>query len=242
VVCAGTDPSSSGCSPHRELFGKDACYGQREPCGVLAYPSAQASNRYFFGVDGRTGEAGAARWWETMEMEADVEADPVNPMLLFRELSVRPVVIDARTDPDVPPVPPHATFEQMKDAARALLKGDPSRWGVLKEGVKTKAQEFLPHHQGPDRRARHPRLADLATVGGRSTSAPWTVMARPRENSSPCPCSKKTSAPCRGTVFHDREGPRGPRFGSWCRGNRRASTAGTGHFGPVSGKRRLWWR
>ena len=58
----------------------------------------------------------------------------------------RPVVIDARTDPDVPPIPPHATFEQMKDAARALLKGDPSRWGVLKEGVKTKVQEFLPHH------------------------------------------------------------------------------------------------
>jgi pyruvate dehydrogenase (quinone) len=61
----------------------------------------------------------------------------------------RPVVIDARTDPDVPPVPPHATFEQMKDAAAALLKGDPNRWGVIKEGVKTKVQEFLPHQSGP---------------------------------------------------------------------------------------------
>src|SRR6201993_2135971 len=50
----------------------------------------------------------------------------------------RPVVIDARTDPDVPPIPPHATFEQMKDAAKAMLKGDPNRWGVIKEGVKTK--------------------------------------------------------------------------------------------------------
>ena len=27
-------------------------------------------------------------------------------------------------DPDVPPIPPHATFEQMKDAAEALIKGD----------------------------------------------------------------------------------------------------------------------
>ena len=61
----------------------------------------------------------------------------------------RPVVIDARTDPDVPPIPPHATFEQMKDAAAALLKGDPNRWGVIKEGVKTKMQEFLPHQSGP---------------------------------------------------------------------------------------------
>ena len=33
----------------------------------------------------------------------------------------------------------------MKDAATALLEGDEDRWGVVKEGVKTKAQEFLPH-------------------------------------------------------------------------------------------------
>ena len=56
----------------------------------------------------------------------------------------RPTVLDLRTDPDVPPIPPHATFEQAKDAAMALLKGDPDRWGVLKEGLKTKAREILP--------------------------------------------------------------------------------------------------
>ncbi len=55
-------------------------------------------------------------------------------------------MLDVRTDPDVPPVPPHATFEQMKDAAKALLKGDPNRLGVIREGVMTKVQEFLPHH------------------------------------------------------------------------------------------------
>jgi hypothetical protein len=48
------------------------------------------------------------------------------------------------TDPDIPPIPPHATFEQAKDAAMALLKGDPDRWGVLKEGLMTKAREILP--------------------------------------------------------------------------------------------------
>jgi pyruvate dehydrogenase (quinone) len=57
----------------------------------------------------------------------------------------RPTVLDVRTDPDVPPIPPHATFEQAKDAAEALLKGDENRWGVIKEGVMTKVQEFLPH-------------------------------------------------------------------------------------------------
>ena len=56
----------------------------------------------------------------------------------------RPTLLDVRTDPDVPPIPPHATFEQMKDAAAAMLKGDENRWGVIKEGVMTKVQEFLP--------------------------------------------------------------------------------------------------
>ena len=58
----------------------------------------------------------------------------------------RPTVLDVHCDPNVPPIPPHATFEQMKDAAQAMLKGDENRWGVLKEGLKTKAQELLPHH------------------------------------------------------------------------------------------------
>jgi pyruvate dehydrogenase (quinone) len=56
----------------------------------------------------------------------------------------RPTVLDLHTDPNIPPIPPHATFEQMKDAATALLKGDPDRWGVIKEGLKTKAREIFP--------------------------------------------------------------------------------------------------
>jgi pyruvate dehydrogenase (quinone) len=32
----------------------------------------------------------------------------------------------------------------MTDMAAALIKGDTSRWGVIKEGLKTKAQELLP--------------------------------------------------------------------------------------------------
>jgi pyruvate dehydrogenase (quinone) len=56
----------------------------------------------------------------------------------------RPTVLDFRTDPDVPPIPPHATYEQAKDAAMALLKGDPNGWGILKEGVMTKVREVIP--------------------------------------------------------------------------------------------------
>jgi pyruvate dehydrogenase (quinone) len=60
----------------------------------------------------------------------------------------RPTLLDVRCDPNVPPIPPHATFEQMTDAAKALWAGDEGRWGVIKEGVKTKLQEFLPHRRG----------------------------------------------------------------------------------------------
>jgi pyruvate dehydrogenase (quinone) len=57
----------------------------------------------------------------------------------------RPTVLDVHCDPNVPPVPPHATVEQMTSAAKAMLAGDEDRWGVLVTGAKTKLQEFLPH-------------------------------------------------------------------------------------------------
>ncbi len=60
----------------------------------------------------------------------------------------RPTVLDVHVDPDVPPIPPHATLAQMKDTAEALLKGDENRWGVIKEGLKTKAAEILPSRGG----------------------------------------------------------------------------------------------
>ncbi|UPW03879.1 thiamine pyrophosphate-requiring protein [Rhodococcus pyridinivorans] len=56
----------------------------------------------------------------------------------------RPTVLDVYTDPDMPPIPPHATWEQFTDVAKAVLAGDENRWGFVKQGVKTKLQEYLP--------------------------------------------------------------------------------------------------
>ncbi|WP_129667044.1 thiamine pyrophosphate-requiring protein [Phytoactinopolyspora endophytica] len=53
----------------------------------------------------------------------------------------RAVVLDVICDPEVPPIPPSATFDQMKATTAALLKGDPNAWRVLVQGTKTKAQE-----------------------------------------------------------------------------------------------------
>ncbi|OBF94485.1 thiamine pyrophosphate protein [Mycolicibacterium flavescens] len=57
----------------------------------------------------------------------------------------RPTVLDVHTDPNMPPIPPHATFEQAKATATAVLKGDEDSRSFIKEGIKTKAQEFMPH-------------------------------------------------------------------------------------------------
>ncbi|MBW0013166.1 thiamine pyrophosphate-requiring protein [Mycobacterium sp.] len=57
----------------------------------------------------------------------------------------RPTVLDVYTDPDMPPIPPHATWDQFKSATAAVLSGDEDRVGFVKVGLKTKAQEFLPH-------------------------------------------------------------------------------------------------
>jgi pyruvate dehydrogenase (quinone) len=58
--------------------------------------------------------------------------------------SDRPSVLDVYCDPEVPPIPPHATFEQAKSGAQALLKGDPDAVHLVVQGLKEKAQEVLP--------------------------------------------------------------------------------------------------
>jgi pyruvate dehydrogenase (quinone) len=57
----------------------------------------------------------------------------------------RPTVLDIRCDPEVPPIPPHATFEQAKELTESILKGDPEGWHLMMQGIKTKVQEFVPH-------------------------------------------------------------------------------------------------
>ncbi|MGH8470054.1 MAG: thiamine pyrophosphate-requiring protein [Gammaproteobacteria bacterium] len=48
----------------------------------------------------------------------------------------RPVVLEAITDPNVPPLPPHITLEQAKAYISALLKGDPDALGIIKQSFR----------------------------------------------------------------------------------------------------------
>ncbi|HKP17045.1 MAG TPA: thiamine pyrophosphate-requiring protein [Gaiellaceae bacterium] len=54
----------------------------------------------------------------------------------------RPCVLEVKVDPEVPPLPPHITTEQAKKMARAMVKGDPERVGVMEKSLRGKLAEF----------------------------------------------------------------------------------------------------
>jgi pyruvate dehydrogenase (quinone) len=50
--------------------------------------------------------------------------------------STRPAVVEVHVDPEVPPLPPHISFDQAKNLMSALFQGDPNRWRVIKQSAK----------------------------------------------------------------------------------------------------------
>ncbi|MCQ4289254.1 thiamine pyrophosphate-requiring protein [Pseudomonas stutzeri] len=56
----------------------------------------------------------------------------------------RPVLIEFKTDPDVPPLPPHIKLEQAKKFATTLLRGDPNQGGIIKQSVKQVLSKVMP--------------------------------------------------------------------------------------------------
>jgi pyruvate dehydrogenase (quinone) len=57
----------------------------------------------------------------------------------------RPFLVEAMTDPDVPPLPPHITLEQARAFASSVLKGDVDALGFIKQSAKDALESFLPH-------------------------------------------------------------------------------------------------
>jgi pyruvate dehydrogenase (quinone) len=56
----------------------------------------------------------------------------------------RPVVLEVKTDPEVPPLPPHITFEQAMHLSEALLKVDPHEKRVIKGSLRQGLASLLP--------------------------------------------------------------------------------------------------
>lgn len=57
----------------------------------------------------------------------------------------RPCLLEAVTDPEVPPLPPHISFEQAVHFWRALYKGDPNRWDMIRQSFKDMVESYIPH-------------------------------------------------------------------------------------------------
>jgi pyruvate dehydrogenase (quinone) len=55
-----------------------------------------------------------------------------------------PVVLEVKTDPEVPPLPPHITFQQARNFTVALAKGDPDEVGVIRGAARQILESILP--------------------------------------------------------------------------------------------------
>ena len=58
-----------------------------------------------------------------------------------------PVVLEVKTDPEVPPLPPHITLKQAKNFASDLLSGDPDESGVIVGSARQMLASVMPGHK-----------------------------------------------------------------------------------------------
>src|SRR5438045_9196755 len=59
--------------------------------------------------------------------------------------ATRPVILEAITDPEVPTLPPHITFEQAKKFIESMIEGEPRLGHMIKQTFKEAVQSILPH-------------------------------------------------------------------------------------------------
>jgi pyruvate dehydrogenase (quinone) len=59
--------------------------------------------------------------------------------------SDRPVLVEAVTDPEVPPLPPHITLKQAKALTSALLRLDPDWPGIVRQTYRDMIENWIPH-------------------------------------------------------------------------------------------------
>jgi pyruvate dehydrogenase (quinone) len=57
----------------------------------------------------------------------------------------RPFVLEAVTDPSVPPLPPHITVQQAKQFMRSIVKGDPDAGDMIRRSFRDLVESYLPH-------------------------------------------------------------------------------------------------
>jgi pyruvate dehydrogenase (quinone) len=60
----------------------------------------------------------------------------------------KPTVVEFLVDPEVPPLPPHISFEQAVAFWKSIYKGDPNKWRMIRQSFKELADSYLPGGRG----------------------------------------------------------------------------------------------
>jgi len=63
----------------------------------------------------------------------------------------RPVVIEVKADPEIPPLPPHITLAQAKAFASTLMKGDPEQGNMLRDTARQVLSAVMPGHKDDEK-------------------------------------------------------------------------------------------
>ena len=87
-----------------------------------------------------------ARYAELIGLEGIRVDDPENVGAAWDDAlaAERPCVIEAITDPEVPPLPPHITVQQARHFMQAIRSGDPNARRMIRQSFAEKIVEFLP--------------------------------------------------------------------------------------------------
>lgn len=86
------------------------------------------------------------RFAELIGLEGIFVDDPAQVAPAWEEAlaSQTPVVLEVKTDPEVPPLPAHITFEQARNFASALIKGDPEEAALIAGAARQVFAPVLP--------------------------------------------------------------------------------------------------
>ncbi|HEY6483512.1 MAG TPA: thiamine pyrophosphate-requiring protein [Steroidobacteraceae bacterium] len=77
-------------------------------------------------------------------------ADAVGPAWDEALAAGRPVLIEVKTDPEVPPLPPHLTLKQALHFTQTLIKGDPREGNIIKDTARQVLSSILPTRKHED--------------------------------------------------------------------------------------------
>jgi pyruvate dehydrogenase (quinone) len=85
-----------------------------------------------------------ARYAELLGMKAmRVDApDQVRPAWEEALAHPGPVLYEAVTDPNMPPLPPQLRFETVRNMTRAFMKGDPAARDIMRHAIRARRQDF----------------------------------------------------------------------------------------------------